>query len=287
MARPALLALLILAAAAAAAPIAGARELPAVLDAIDARRDEFVSQLMAYVSRPSISAQNVGVREVAELLVAQMAEMGMEARAVPTDGHPVVVGTYGADPEKVTLLVYGHYDVQPPDPLDAWLSPPFEPTVRDGRIYARGVGDNKGQHGAALYAVATWMDVHGALPCNLIVVLEGEEEIGSPRLLQFVTEHRDELRAADLVVTFDGPKHQTGAPVVSFGVRGGIKFGAPPHARPHARTPARSLARTLTRWLARSPQTSSRARPTAMRTPAASAASCPTRCGRSSTSSGR
>jgi acetylornithine deacetylase/succinyl-diaminopimelate desuccinylase-like protein len=121
------------------------------------------------------------------------------------------------------VLVYGHYDVQPPEPLDAWHSPPFVPTIRGGRIYGRGTGDNKGQHLAHLLAVRAWHEVHGELPCNVLVLLDGEEEIGSPHLPDLVREHAGEL-AADLVVWSDGPVHGSGEPTIMFGVRGIVVF---------------------------------------------------------------
>jgi acetylornithine deacetylase/succinyl-diaminopimelate desuccinylase-like protein len=121
------------------------------------------------------------------------------------------------------VLLYGHYDVQPPDPLELWESPPFNPTVRNGRIYARGIGDNKGQHFAQLLAIESHLAVHGELPCNVIFLLEGEEEIGSPHIAEFVREHSDKLKA-DLVVTSDGPLHESGLPVITFGVRGVAGF---------------------------------------------------------------
>lgn len=121
------------------------------------------------------------------------------------------------------MLLYGHYDVQPPDPLDAWISPPFEPTIRNGRLYARGVGDNKGQHFAQILAIESLLACRGALPCNVKILLEGEEEIGSPQMPAFVREHRDQL-AADLVITADGPVDESGRSRVLFGVRGIISF---------------------------------------------------------------
>jgi acetylornithine deacetylase/succinyl-diaminopimelate desuccinylase-like protein len=121
------------------------------------------------------------------------------------------------------VLLYGHYDVQPPDPLELWVSPPFEPTIRDGRIWARGIGDNKGQHFAQILALESHLKVHGDLPCNVIFLLEGEEEIGSPHIAAFVEQHREKLKA-DLVVTADGPLHESGTPTVTFGVRGVASF---------------------------------------------------------------
>ncbi|MGX1350576.1 acetylornithine deacetylase/succinyl-diaminopimelate desuccinylase-like protein [Bradyrhizobium elkanii] len=120
-------------------------------------------------------------------------------------------------------MLYGHYDVMPPDPLEEWGSPPFEPTIRDGRIYARGAGDNKGQHFAQSRAVESYLAVHGRLPCNVIVLLEGEEETGSPSIAEFVRTHRDMLKA-DLVVTADGPMHVSRRPSISHGCRGIVAF---------------------------------------------------------------
>jgi len=198
-------------------------ELDAVLAHIDARRDDYVRRLTAYLRHPSISALDIGIREVADLLVGMLSDLGMQAEAVPTSGHPMVLGRRNDVPGAPTVLLYGHYDVQPPDPLDAWVSPPFEPTIRDGRLYARGAGHNKGQHFAQLMAIEAHLAVHGRLPCNVIVLLEGEEEIGSPQIAQFVRDHADRLKA-DLVVTADGPLHPSGRSVVSLGVRGMAGF---------------------------------------------------------------
>ena len=190
---------------------------------IEANQEGFVGRLMDYVRHPSISAQNIGIEQVAGMLVAMLGELGMEAEAVATAGHPMVLGRSGNRPDVPTVMFYGHYDVQPPEPLDLWDSPPFEPTIRNGRIYARGVGDNKGQHFAQLLAIESWLKVHGELPCNLIVLLEGEEEIGSPHIAEFAERYRERLNA-DLVITADGPLHISGLPIVTFGVRGILSF---------------------------------------------------------------
>ena len=195
----------------------------ALFDHIDAHADSFVERVMDYVRHPSISAHNIGIREVAEMLVSHLSGLGFEAGLVETPGHPFVLGHAKVDPAKPTVLLYGHYDVQPPDPLDQWVSPPFEPTLRDGRIWARGIGDNKGQHFAQLLAIETHLAVNGSLPCNIIFLLEGEEEIGSPQIADFVRQNADKLQA-DLVVTSDGPLHESGAPVITFGVRGVASF---------------------------------------------------------------
>ena len=190
---------------------------------ISENEDSFVERVIDYVRHPSISAHDIGIREVATMLVEHLQGLDFDARLVETPGHPFVLGHRTVDPAKPTVLLYGHYDVQPPDPLEAWVSPPFEPEVRDGRIWGRGIGDNKGQHFAQLLAIEAHLKVTGTLPCNIIFCLEGEEEIGSPQIADFVRSHLDELQA-DLVVTSDGPLHESGQPVITFGVRGVASF---------------------------------------------------------------
>jgi acetylornithine deacetylase/succinyl-diaminopimelate desuccinylase-like protein len=194
-----------------------------VLDHIDTNRESYVSRVMDYVRHPSISAQDIGIAEVGAMLLDMLTGLGLEAESLPTARHPMILGRWDKRPGAPTVILYGHYDVQPPEPLELWLSPPFEPTIRDGRIWARGIGDNKGQHFAQLMAIEAHLKVAGTLPCNVIVLLEGEEEIGSPHIADFVREHRDRLKA-DLVVTADGPLHTSGAPIVTFGVRGVASF---------------------------------------------------------------
>jgi len=198
-------------------------DLSPVFTHIDANQDDYIQRLMDYVRHPSISAQDIGVAEMAQLVVRMLTEVGLETRLIPTAGYPMVLGRWDKSPGAPTVLLYGHYDVQPPDPLEAWASPPFEPTIRDGRIYARGVGDNKGQHFAQILAIESHLAVHNRLPCNVIVLLEGEEEVGSPHIAEFVQEHKDELQA-DLVITADGQLHPSGTPTITFGVRGVASF---------------------------------------------------------------
>lgn len=186
---------------------------------IDQHSPTFLSRLMDYVSRPSISAYGEGIGEVAEYIAQVMRQIGLNVKIMPTSGWPMVFGEYIARPDAPTVLLYGHYDVQPPDPLEEWTTPPFEPTVRDGRLYARGVGDNKGQHFAQLMALETLLTCRGSLPCNVKVLLEGEEEVGSPHMPEFIREHRADLEA-DLVIVSDGPVHENGQSTISFGVRG-------------------------------------------------------------------
>ena len=203
--------------------MASSDALAAVFARIEDNRAAFLDRLIAYLKHPSISAENIGIDEVGALLVEMLTEIGLETRLVPTDGHPMVVARGEKAPGKPTVLLYGHYDVQPPDPLDKWVSPPFEPAIRDGRLYARGVGDNKGQHFAQILAIESHLKVHGVLPCNVILLLEGEEEIGSPHIAGFVRANTHLLKA-DLAVTADGPRHASGAPTIKFGSRGVVSF---------------------------------------------------------------
>src|SRR5215203_5285671 len=186
----------------------GIQALPEVLSYIEQEQQGFIERLMEYVSRPSISAHGVGIGETANWLLAYLQQLGMEAKLLPSKGWPFVYGRLtgknGGVPGSPTVLLYGHYDVQPPDPLEEWLSPPFEPEIRDGRIWGRGVGDTKGQHFAQLLAIEATLACRGRLPCNVVVLLEGEEEVGSPNMPAFVQAHRDLLNV-DLVVTADGP----------------------------------------------------------------------------------
>jgi acetylornithine deacetylase/succinyl-diaminopimelate desuccinylase-like protein len=193
----------------------------ATLDAfLRAHHDSFVEELAELVRLPSISTQsNPGVQACAERLVDTLQRSGLEARLLATPGQPVVFGQRLARPGRPTVLIYGHYDVQPVDPLDAWQSPPFEPSVRDGRLYGRGSSDNKGQHLAQLLALRALLALGDELPLNVKVILEGEEENGSPHLAGFVQEHRD-LLTADVAYTSDGPVHDSGRPLVVLGVRG-------------------------------------------------------------------
>ena len=198
-------------------------DLDRVFAHIESNQERSLARLVDYLRHPSISAQNIGITEVAALLVEMLTDMGLAAEAIATAGHPMILARWDGAPGAPTVLLYGHYDVQPPDPLEAWISPPFEPTIRDGRLYARGAGDNKGQHFAQLLAIEAHFAVHGRLPCNVVVLLEGEEEVGSPHIAEFVRTHRERIRA-DLVVTADGPLHASGVPIVTFGVRGMASF---------------------------------------------------------------
>ena len=194
-------------------------QLEQVWDYVDRHADGMLEQLKTLVRQPSISAQDVGVKECAELLAGMMREDGLETQVLPTPGQPMIVGKGLEVPGAPTVLIYGHYDVQPVDPLEAWQSPPFEPTLRNGRLYGRGTGDNKGQLLAQLLAYRAWCAVAGGPPLNVKFIFEGEEESTSPNMAPFVRQQRD-LLAADLVYTSDGPVHESGRQTLSLGVRG-------------------------------------------------------------------
>lgn len=186
---------------------------------IDENRENYLEQLFILLRQPSISTQNVGVSECAQLLVQILKESGAEARIFETSGHPIVFGEIRNPDASRTLLVYGHYDVQPPDPLDLWDSSPFEPTIRDGRIFGRGTADNKGQLFAHVKAAEALLRVRGRTSSNVIFLLEGEEEISSLNLGPFIQDHRDLLKA-DACLVSDGSKHESGHPTIACGLKG-------------------------------------------------------------------
>ncbi len=188
---------------------------------VDSQREAYIAELFRLLRQPSISTQGIGVADCARLLADQMAASGIATRIMDTapDGWPVVYGELAGPAGAPTVVIYGHYDVQPPEPLDAWHSPPFEPTVRDGRVYARGAGDNKGQLLAHVLAARTLGAVRGGPPVSLKFIFEGEEEMASRHLPDFLRRHRDLLRG-DLMYSADGPMHVTGRPIVTFGCRG-------------------------------------------------------------------
>ncbi len=198
-------------------------DLSDIISYVDQQEHVLLSRLIDYLRHPSISAYGEGMDEVAAYVADVMRQMGLATRVIPTSGWPIVFGHYTAHPEAPTVLLYGHYDVQPPDPLEEWVTPPFEPTIRNGRLYARGVGDNKGQHFAQLLGLEALLACRGTLPCNVKVLIEGEEEIGSPHLPEFIRLHHDELQA-DLMIISDGPVHESGQSIISFGVRGLLRF---------------------------------------------------------------
>ena len=193
----------------------------AAIDRARAHQQDDVNDLFTILRQPSISAQNIGVQDCAKLEEALLKNAGFSTRRLDAPGHPVLYGEWLGDPQKPTVLFYGHYDVQPPDPLDLWESEPFTPTIRDGRIYCRGVADNKAQHFSHIAAVRHWLGANGSPPCNVKILLEGEEENGSKHLDTVGAAHKDLLKA-DFVWTSDGPVTDDRYPEIEFGVRGNL-----------------------------------------------------------------
>jgi acetylornithine deacetylase/succinyl-diaminopimelate desuccinylase-like protein len=194
-----------------------------VVDFINVNRDRYVDELKQYLAIPSISAlpQHAGdVRRAAEWTGEALKTAGLQnVRLIETPGNPVVYGDWLNAPGKPTILFYGHYDVQPVDPVELWTSPPFEATVRDGEIYARGSADDKGQVFMHIKAVEAHLKQTGSLPLNIKFFIEGEEEVGSVHLDDFVRSHKQEL-AADVVVISDSPMFDRGIPSICYGLRG-------------------------------------------------------------------
>jgi len=194
-----------------------------VVDFINVNRDRYVEELKQYLAIPSISAlpqHAPDVRRAAEWTAEALKAAGLQnVKLIDTPGHPVVYGDWLNAPGKPTILFYGHYDVQPVDPVNLWTSPPFEATVRDGEIYARGAADDKGQVFMHIKAVEAFTKQAGSLPLNIKFFIEGEEEVGSVNLDDFVRSHKQEL-AADVVVISDSPMFDRGIPSICYGLRG-------------------------------------------------------------------
>ena len=182
-----------------------------------------LEELLAFLRIPSVSARSehrADMVRAADWMAGSLAAAGVQATIFPTPGHPVVLGEwYGAGEGAPTVLVYGHYDVQPAEPLELWDSPPFEPTIRDGRIYARGSVDDKGQLFLHVKALQAHLAARGTLPVNVIVLAEGEEEVGSEHLAAFVEQHRERLRC-DAVVISDSAMFAPGQPSILSSLRG-------------------------------------------------------------------
>lgn len=194
-----------------------------VIRHIESHRDEYFAGLAEFLAIPSVSTdpeRAADVRRCAEFCRSSLETIGFPTvDVVPTGGHPVVVAEWMGAPEAPTVLFYGHYDVQPADPVHLWTSPPFEATLRDGRIFARGSADDKGQVFAHWKAWEAHFAATGRLPCNVKVLLEGEEEIGSPHLEAFIAGNLERL-AADVVVISDSPMFARGVPSLCYGLRG-------------------------------------------------------------------
>ena len=194
-----------------------------VIDYINTHRDRYVDELKQYLAIPSISAlpeHAADVKRCAEWTAAELGRVGLEhVRVTDTPGNPIVYADWLHADGAPTILFYGHYDVQPVDPLDEWESPPFEAAIREGEIYARGAADDKGQIFMHFKAVEACMRQTDRLPTNIKFILEGEEEVGSKHLDGFIRDHKDEL-AADVVVISDSPMFDRDVPSICYGLRG-------------------------------------------------------------------
>lgn len=186
-------------------------------------RDTHLKEMKELLSIPSISALSANkpdIKRAAEWLVDALQAAGLEnVKMMPTEGNPIVYADWLHADSDITALVYGHYDVQPVDPLELWQTPPFEPDIRDEKIYARGATDDKGQVFMHIKAVEALLKTEGKLPVNIKFCIEGEEEVGSPTLEPFVEQHKD-LLAADVLVISDTPMLEKGKPAICYGLRG-------------------------------------------------------------------
>ena len=188
-------------------------------------REHYLNDLSDYIAIPSISAMPehaADVRRAGEWLRDHFIALGLQSWLIesPIGGNASVYAEWKhPQPDKPTVLIYGHYDVQPADPLDLWHSPPFTATVRDGYLYARGADDNKGQHMSHVKAIESYLKASGSLPCNVKFIVEGEEEIGGPTLPLLIESHK-ELLACDVVMVSDGGLLALDQPSLEYGLRG-------------------------------------------------------------------
>ncbi len=194
------------------------------LEYFNQNKDRFLDELIEVLSIPSVSngeANKSDVVRCAEWLKAHMEKIGLQNTEIyKTKGHPIVYGDYmNAGKDKPVILIYGHYDVQPPEPLDRWVNPPFIPIVKDGKIYGRGTADDKGQIFIHLKAIESFLKTDGTLPINVKIIFEGEEEIGSENLGEFISSHK-ELLKAEYVVISDTEMYEKGKPAICYGLRG-------------------------------------------------------------------
>ena len=189
---------------------------------LEANRERFEDELCHWLRIASISAEpsyRDQIDRAAVWIAGRLKALGLATEVVTTSGHPLVYVETPYRDGMPTILVYGHYDVQPVEPLDHWVSPPFEPARRDGNLYARGATDDKGQVLTHVYGAQAWLELEGALPVNLKYVIEGEEEVGSSGLQEYLAQHADRL-ACDCVVISDGSQFAPGQPAITYGLRG-------------------------------------------------------------------
>src|SRR5436190_5889475 len=185
-------------------------------------RDKYLEEYYSFLRFPSVSTDDQYKEKLgkcAEWLVEKLTCIGLETQLVPTRRHPIVWARNNHRQGRRTILIYGHYDVQPPDPLELWDSPPFEPVLKDGYVFARGATDNKGQILSHILGIQETIEEDGELPVNLHLVIEGEEEIGSANLGNFLNQNRDSLKS-DVAVVSDTGMIARGVPTLSYGLRG-------------------------------------------------------------------
>lgn len=197
-------------------------QMPIVEDYLHTHAEQHIEELKQLLRIPSVSADShhrEDLLRAAEFLCSQLSDCGCSAEIVPTPGHPIVFAEWTKKPGARTVLIYGHYDVQPPDPLDQWITPPFEPTIRDGRIYARGATDDKGQMFTHVKSIAAWLQSVGELPLNVKFLIEGEEEVGSNHLDLFIAQNKERC-ACDVVVISDSAQYGPDMPAITYGLRG-------------------------------------------------------------------
>ncbi len=193
-----------------------------ILSRVDETLEQSIAELFEFLSIPTVSADPTKVSymvECSKWLQKKLENMGISAKVMETSGHPIVFGSHCPFPDRPTILIYGHYDVQPEEPLEEWKTSPFTPTIEDGYIYARGASDDKGQLFTHIKALEIIKDLGIKLPLNIKVLLEGEEEIGSPSLEDFIEKHKEEIRA-DVIIISDGSKYSKDIPAITYGLRG-------------------------------------------------------------------
>jgi len=196
--------------------------MPALNQYLTAHAAQFEAELCDLLRIPSVSADpshKNDIENASHWVDAKFRQMGLSSEIIPTSGHPLVYAQSPAVPGAPTVLVYGHYDVQPADPLELWTSPPFEPTRRDGNLFARGASDDKGQVLTHIHSAQAWLEVHGRLPVQLKFLLEGEEEVGSQGVEAYLAASASRL-ACDCVVISDGGKFNRDIPAITYGLRG-------------------------------------------------------------------
>ncbi len=190
-----------------------------VLTYIDQHADEFIARVQTLCRQPSIAAQGIGMAEMADKVTQMLRQIGANVQQVPTAGYPVVFGQIAGPPGSKTLGFYNHYDVQPPEPLELWESDPFAAEIRDGRLYARGVADNKANLVARICAIEAYQKAKGVLPLSVKFIVEGEEEIGSVNLKEFAHANKD-LLACDGLIWESGYKNRSQQLVITLGLKG-------------------------------------------------------------------